>query len=143
MEHSACLGLSGMLEWSGKGFGYRLVMKKKDWILAGAVLGLAVIWLLIRTFFWNEKGERVQVTVDGEIYGEYSLNEDKTIKINETNVLRIRDGSAKMTEADCPDQICVHQRKISKDGETIICLPNKVVVTVCSGETSHLDGIAN
>ena len=126
-----------------KGIRYRLVMKKRDWILAGTIMGLAVIWILVRMFFLNSDGETVQITVDGELYGEYSLHEDKTIKINETNVLRIKDGSAKMVEADCPDQICVHQRNISKNGETIICLPNKVVVTVCSGESSHLDGIAN
>ena len=126
-----------------KGIRYRLVMKKRDWILAGTIMGLAVIWILVRMFFLNSDGETVQITVDGELYGEYSLHEDKTIKINETNVLRIKDGSAKMAEADCPDQICVHQRNISKNGETIICLPNKVVVTVCSGESSHLDGIAN
>ena len=126
-----------------KGIRYRLVMKKRDWILAGTIMGLAVIWILVRMFFLNSDGETVQITVDGELYGEYSLHEDKTIKINETNMLRIKDGSAKMVEADCPDQICVHQRNISKNGETIICLPNKVVVTVCSGESSHLDGIAN
>ena len=126
-----------------KGIRYRLVMKKRDWILAGTIMGLAVIWILVRMFFLNSDGETVQITVDGELYGEYSLHEDKTIKINETNVLRIKDGSAKMAEADCPDQICVHQRNISKNGETIICLPNKVVVTVCSGESSHLDGITN
>ena len=118
-------------------------MKKKDWILAGIIMGLAVIWILVRMFFLDSDGETVQITVNGELYGEYSLHEDKTIKINETNVLRIKDGSAKMAEADCPDQICVHQRNISKNGETIICLPNKVVVTVCSGDSSHLDGITN
>ena len=71
-----------------------------------------------------------------------SLDEDRTVRINDTNRLVIRDGSAQMEWADCPDQICVHHRAIHAGGENIICLPNKVVVSVISPEESGLDGIA-
>ena len=47
-----------------------------------------------------------------------------------------------MIEADCPDQLCVHQKAISKDRETIVCLPNKVVVEVKSKTESEFDSIA-
>ena len=47
-----------------------------------------------------------------------------------------------MVEADCPDKLCVHQKAISKNNETIICLPNKVVVQVTSGEESEFDSVA-
>ena len=46
-----------------------------------------------------------------------------------------------MTEADCPDQLCVHQRAISKQKQTIVCLPNRVVVEVIGGEDAGLDSI--
>lgn len=46
------------------------------------------------------------------------------------NVVRISDGEASMTEASCPDKLCEHEGRISKNGETIICLPNRVVLTV-------------
>ena len=47
-----------------------------------------------------------------------------------------------MKSADCPDQICVHQRAISKNGESIICLPNKVVVSIEGAEDSQIDVVA-
>jgi hypothetical protein len=59
-----------------------------------------------------------------------------------TNVLVIEDGKADMTDADCPDRLCVHQRAISRNNETIVCLPNKVVVQVTGGEESEFDSIA-
>ena len=46
-----------------------------------------------------------------------------------------------MQDASCPDQLCVDQNEISYDKESIICLPNKVVVTVTSDIESDLDGI--
>ena len=56
-----------------------------------------------------------------------------------TNLLVIKDGKADVTEADCPDKLCVHQKAISKTNETIVCLPNKVVVQVIgTGEVSWI-----
>ena len=47
-----------------------------------------------------------------------------------------------MLEADCPDQLLLHQKAISKDKESIICLPNRVVVTVESEQKNTLDDVA-
>lgn len=83
------------------------------------------------------------VKVEGEIQGVYSLSEDREIEINGgTNTLKIRNGIADMTKADCPDKLCVNQKAVSKNGESIICLPNKVVVTVDSSENSEFDAVA-
>ena len=80
------------------------------------------------------------------IYGTYPLDVDKEIPIQKdgktTNLLVIRDGKADVTEADCPDKLCVHQKAISKTNETIVCLPNKVVVQVIGAGESELDSIA-
>ena len=59
-----------------------------------------------------------------------------------TNTLVIKGGVADMTSADCPDHLCVKQKAISKEGESIICLPNKVVVTVKSNMKSDIDSIS-
>ena len=80
------------------------------------------------------------------VYGTYALGEEQEIPIVQdgvtTNVLTIRDGRADMTEADCPDKLCVHQKAISKNHEMIVCLPNKVVVEVTGSEENGFDSIA-
>ena len=55
----------------------------------------------------------------------------------------IEEGVAHMEEATCPDHLCMEQKSISKDKETIVCLPNKVTVTVIGGESGELDAVAN
>lgn len=108
------------------------------------VLSLAVLY----TVGSGQTGSYVVVTVDGEEFGRYSLSEDRTVEIANrdgtvTNTLVIRDGCAAMAEADCPDKLCVRQKKISKNHENIVCLPNRVVVQVESGQESGVDAIAN
>lgn len=122
---------------------------KNDVIFLGILVVLIIVFLLI--FYGgkrSETGNCVVVTVDGEAFGTYSLEKDQTVEIKDakgtvTNTLIIAEGCAKMEEADCPDRLCVKQRKISKNRENIVCLPNKVVVTVENGGDSGIDAIAN
>lgn len=114
------------------------------------LLVTAVVCLVLLGYYYlghGDKGAIAVVTVDGEVYGEYQLDEDQVVEIKKdgkvTNTLTIADQKADMTDADCPDLLCVHQKAISKDGETIVCLPNKVVITVKSNEKSDMDAVAN
>ncbi|MGN0482144.1 MAG: NusG domain II-containing protein [Lachnospiraceae bacterium] len=116
-------------------------------ILIVSLLAAAFLYLLGVQLFSSEKGTQVEITIDGEAYGTYDLNQNQTIPIKKngkvTNILTIKDGVAKMTEADCPDKLCIHQKEISAAGETIVCLPNKIVVTVIGSESSEFDSVAN
>ena len=111
-------------------------------ILAVLVLTVAGIFALMP----RADGAKVEVTVNGEVYGVYALETEQEIHITvdgvTTNQLVISGGMADMTEADCPDKLCVHQRPISKNNETIVCLPNRVVVQVTGSEESGLDSVA-
>ena len=119
-------------------------MKKGDIILILLILLVAGSAFGIYRAFPGSGGGEAVVYVDGEEEGRYSLNEDQTIEINGgTNILQIKNGKADMTEADCLDQLCVNQRAISRQGESIICLPHKVVVEVESSESSELDAVTN
>lgn len=114
-------------------------MKKNDWILilfVAAVAGIFLVALLLRP---EQAVRRVEISVDGELYGRYDLNEDQEISINKTNKVQISEGTAKMTWAECPDQICVHHKEISRTGESIICLPNKIVVSIIVGDAKTED----
>ena len=73
------------------------------------------------------------VTVAGEVYGTYPLSEDREIVIESgghLNKITIKDGSVQMSEASCHNQICVRHGSISRDNETIVCLPNRDVVRI-------------
>ncbi|MBQ8448250.1 MAG: NusG domain II-containing protein [Clostridia bacterium] len=107
-------------------------------VLLVAVSALGAIYFLAR-----EDGNTVTITVDGELFAEYPLDEDCTVEIRigeNLNVLVIENGKAYVSEASCPDGICSAHKPIYREGESIICLPNKVVVTVSiSGEENAPD----
>lgn len=116
-------------------------MKKKDLILAGGVLGTAlIVWLCIQLFLPKDY-QKIRITVDGELYGEYSLREDREIAIGETNICRIENGKVKMIKANCPDKLCIKQKEVDASGGTIICLPNKVVIEAVGGDGPSQDGL--
>ena len=117
-------------------------MKKKEAVFIGALLVISVALCIFVYAVPHGTHGSIQITVDGKLYGTYSLAEDQVIQIGDTNVCEIKDGEVKMTEADCPDKLCVHQKAISKTNETIVCLPNKVVVQVIGAGESELDSIA-
>lgn len=90
------------------------------------------------------EGEYVLVTVDGREYGRCPLSEDRTLTIGgeDYNILEIRDGAAAVTEANCGDHTCVRTGEIRRSGESIICLPHKVVVKIVGGEDSAVDAVS-
>lgn len=121
----------------------KIDLQRKDWLLIAIILLVAGLAFLLHHFIGGKGAGCVTVKVEGEIQGVYSLAKDQVIEINDgTNILEIRNGTADVTGADCPDKLCVNQKAISKNGESIICLPNKVVVTVDSSENSQFDAVA-
>ena len=76
-------------------------------------------------------GERVVVEQNGAQIASYLLTVDGEYALNGgTNVLVIEDGEAYLRYADCPDKVCVNTGKIKYEGQTIVCLPNKIAITV-------------
>ena len=121
---------------------FKIDLKKKDWILIGIVISVAAFAFVLHMIIGETGVGSATITVEGKIQGVYSLADDQIIEINGgTNILQIKNGYADMTEADCPDKLCVHQKSVSKRGESIICLPNKVVVSIESEENSEFDAV--
>lgn len=113
-------------------------LRRADGLL---LLGLLVFGgiLALCLLLTGRSGGEVQVRVAGKIVGTYQLSEDQTITIEGvggSNLLVIENGAAAITEADCPDALCVNMGKISRAGQSIVCLPHQVVVEVVeeSGE---------
>ena len=104
-----------------------------------AVIAIAGVCL----YLFRGEGNAVTVSVNGKVIATYSLNEDRTEDIHTgedgLNRLIIKDGKAWIETASCPDGICAAHKPIHRDGESIVCLPNKVVVTVQVTEGSQAD----
>lgn len=110
-------------------------------IIIGLIL-MAVISRIVIGVIYESDGAFVEVTVDGKIKDVYPLDEEGEYCIaveDFVNTIQIRDGEVYMKDANCPDKLCVKQGKISKDGQSIICLPHKMVVRVVSKQEDIVD----
>lgn len=117
--------------------------KRKNDIVFIGVLFFSVCIIGIVFLIFSKAGDTVTVTVGKTFYGEYSLDEDCVVEIRTDdayNILVIENGRAYIREASCPDGICSAHHPISRDGESIICLPNRVVITV-SAKTENVPDI--
>lgn len=130
----------------------KLIMKKinierkvkNDIILTASILIVAVLVFFIIGLI-TKNGNYVEVKKNGEIIGKYSLAENRRVEIkdeNGYNLLIIEDGKAFISEASCPDKLCVNQGKVSTNGKALVCLPNKTVITVYSDDDGEVDFIS-
>jgi hypothetical protein len=112
---------------------------RNDLILIAALLLIAGILYLALNLGRREGGVAV-VRVDGVEVERHSLSVDGTFPLNGgSNILVIEDGKAFLSDANCPDHICVKQGKIHYTGQVITCLPNRLTVTVEGGESDGVD----
>lgn len=102
------------------------------------------MWL-IPIFLNKDAPAVVRVIQNGQEIASYPLSEDRTVTIpyedENYNLLFISSGEASVSDADCPDGLCVRARSISRNGESIICLPHKLVIQIESKEESDLDAV--
>lgn len=127
--------------------GYKGFMKKRDFLLIGVFLiAAAVLWLVTKTATGGNTGGKVVVFKDGKVFATVPLTADETVIVEDENgnrnVIRVEGGEARMIEANCRDQVCVHTRPAGKDGQSIICLPNRVTVEIRSTQTNEIDGVS-
>lgn len=109
---------------------------KRDIILVLVMLVAAMMALLIINYGVKKKGTYAVVKVDGQELYKLELDKDTTIDVagyqGGLNRIEVKAGKVSMTEADCPDELCVKTGKISRTGETIVCLPHRVVIEIKS-----------
>ena len=114
-------------------------MKKRDIIFIGAILVFSCILFAIFSLV-RDDGAYVVVRIDGKKSAMYSLLYDGEYVLNNgTNTLCIKDGKASLHNSMCPDKLCERLGEISKSGETITCLPNKLTVTVYGAESDNVE----
>jgi len=106
------------------------MLKKGDFVVFGIIVSLSLILFFA---FFGKGGKQVTVTSNGKPLGEYPLNRHQVVPIvseNGVNTLIIENGEAYFKNSDCPDKTCERTGKIKNVGETIVCLPHKVIAEV-------------
>ena len=115
-------------------------MKKWDLII---IIVLIILSLMPIRFLISSNNnvdlKRVIINVNGEEYESLELKENlnKIIKIEEglgVNEIYINKGQVYMNNSNCTDKVCMRQGKISKIGESIVCLPNRVFIEIKGDE---------
>ena len=111
-------------------------MSAKKWVFILAAVFIAAVIATIVLSSRYSNSETIGVFCDGELYQIiYPVkNADYTIEKNGCNVITVRDGRIYMSEADCPDRVCVRHGAL-RENDAIICVPNKVVVRELNEKT--------
>lgn len=122
---------------------------RKGDLIAAAVIAVVCVVLFLGLYVFNSNtGSYVQIEQNGAVIHIMPLDTDAVYNVETggkvTNTVQVKNGSVSVTYADCPDQICVNHAPVSLAGESIICLPNEVVVSVVGsdGNESQPDGVA-
>ena len=122
-------------------------MKKGDVILIiGIVLFSLSSIFYIKNFLNRDTDTKyLSVQVNGQEINAIDIldpDNDQEFEINTEygkNTVIIEDGYVRIRSANCPDQVCVIHRKISKTGETIVCLPNKLVLEIKGDNNDEIE----
>lgn len=120
---------------------------KTDILFLIIVAILLILSTMAFRLFHRTVGDYILVEYDGAVIDRISLSQDveKEILLENDrfyNIVQVKDHRAYVTDANCPDKLCVHQSGISRDGETIVCLPHKLVIAVYGTEDMEYDAIA-
>jgi len=98
-------------------------------ILAVVLLSFAVMFFHL----FSDSGEKVVVTVDNQVVAEFDLDSDITKRFETKegyNIIVIKNGECSVKKANCRDGICVNHSVINKVGQSIVCLPHKLIVEI-------------
>lgn len=110
-----------------------------DIIIVAVLLSISVLLLLIVSLV-RKTGNFVRVEIDGEVVAEYPLSLDGVYSLNGgTNELTISEGVAYMSYSSCPDHTCENTGRVKLVGQTIICLPNRLSITVIGESDDYVD----
>ena len=108
------------------------LIKRSDIILIAVVVIIA-LFAIAYIMLTKKPGATVEISVDGNLIESFDLSEDKEYQVatdKGNNLVIIKDGTVDVIDADCPDKVCVNHVPIESAGETIICLPHKLVVEI-------------
>lgn len=120
----------------------RKLLRFKDAIIIVLLLGLASgAYLLLSNTSSDANSAFALISLDGSLVGRIPLNENGSRQYPEipNMVFTVSEGGICVSESGCNDRICVRTGKISHSSEAIICVPNRVAVTIEAGTENDVD----
>lgn len=107
-------------------------MKRKDIVFIAVAVLTALALYGGNMLLGGGVADEVVISVDGKETLRVPLSVDGVYSVplpgGEINIVAVEDGAAFMQEANCRDQLCLHQGVIRRTGKQIVCLPHRVVV---------------
>lgn len=113
----------------------RMQRKIRVWeILIICIIVILSVFLFLLFKILGHDGKTAVITIDSEVINTINLETEKDmilkLKGHENIIIEVKDGKIRVLSSDCPDKICVKRGFISKAGESIICLPNKLIIEI-------------
>ena len=102
--------------------------KIRDIILAVAILVIAVGFYAGNRLINRKPAAIVEISLNNHVIHQLDLSKGGT------NTLVIENGQVYISDASCPDKVCIYQGKISRPGEMIVCLPNLMIAKIVGEE---------
>ncbi len=114
--------------------------KRNTIILVSAVVVVALAVVVFQMIFLKKEGTYALVQVQQEQRYRLDLQKETELVVEDEtgfNKIKVKDGAIAVTEADCPDKVCVRTGYISKTGEVIACLPHELTVTISGADAKE------
>ena len=116
------------------------------WALLLLVIAVLSLLSLLLIKYFQKQGDVVEIRQGGELLYTLPLWEEQTLTISNPNggynTVVIEQGTVSVTEANCPDGVCVNHGPTSQTADPIVCLPNRLVVQVITQTPDELDGVS-
>lgn len=117
---------------------------KGELLFLAALLSLSI---LLMVFYKGDlTSDKVTISIGRILYREVPVDQDQIIEVANDDgtrllTVRIQNGSVEVVESTCKDHICMDSGPIKHEGQTLVCLPNQVVITLVSTNLKGPDGI--
>ena len=119
---------------------YRLT--KGDILTASILVALSIFFIADASL--KPQGGEAVIFIDNRLIATIDLSADNTHEFaGKIGIVKVsvRDGELRVTDADCPLHLCMKSGNISRDGEIIVCLPNRFVAVIKGGDPRSLHGV--
>lgn len=116
-------------------------LRKRDIILCIVLIAVGITcWLVM--WFVLPAGNTADVYIDGKMVQTIDMTVDDAYEFSTdrgSNTVVVESGKIRVSDADCPDKVCVDMGWKSRRGETITCLPHKLVIEIQGGGERDID----